>query len=218
MILTCLAHSMFLIELSNGLRIVTDPTDASSEFSGAPVPCDAVLVSHHHFDHCAMESVSGAAQVIDTAGSHTLAPGVTVTSIAVWHDDAQGAKRGANLIHVLEAEGLRIAHLGDLGHPLTPAQAAMVGKVDLLLAPVGGFYTIDAATAKATAQQLKASVVLPMHYKTSVTAGWAIAGLDCFIALYQEKDIRTQPLLRVTQEDLMCHAPVVVLTPERVIG
>lgn len=212
MIITCIAHAMFLLELDNGMRILTDPVDTASGYPVAPVRADVVLVSHHHHDHCALENAPGA-QVIDTAGRHTIAPDVTVTALSAFHDAAQGAQRGETLLFLLEAEGLRVAHLGDLGHLPTTAQAAAMSPVDVLMLPVGGYYTIDAAQARQTAALLDAKVILPMHYRTSYTAGWPIAPAEDFLRHYAPEDIATQSLLRVTRGDLCCQKKVCLLSP-----
>lgn len=212
MIITCIAHAMFLLELDNGMRILTDPVDTASGYPVAPVHADVVLVSHHHHDHCALENAPGA-RVIDAAGGHTIAPDVKVTALSAFHDAAQGAQRGETLLFLLEAEGLRVAHLGDLGHLPTAAQAAALSPVDVLMLPVGGFYTIDAAQARQTAALLGAKVVLPMHYRTVHTAGWPIAPAEDFLALFTPEDVARQPLLRVTRGDLCCQKKVCLLAP-----
>lgn len=212
MILTCIGHAQFLLELANGMRLVTDPYDAGCGYPVMPLEADAVLVSHHHHDHDAVESISGDRRVIDAAGVHTLATDVRVTAVPCWHDDRQGALRGANLMFLIEAEGLRVAHLGDLGHVPDEAAAAALGPVDVLMIPVGGHYTIDAATAAKVAAQLHARVVLPMHYRTRANADWPIAPVEDFLELY-DNAAEHLPLLRVTAEDLCCQPQVAVLQP-----
>ena len=211
MIIRCIGHASYLIELESGLRIVTDPYDASTGYPVHHVRADVVTVSHGHHDHSAAETVEGWTQRIDREGVHTLAPEVTLEGVPSWHDDAQGAKRGPNLIFVLRAEGLTVAHLGDLGHPLTPEQCA-VAPVDVALIPVGGFFTIDAAQALRAAEQLKARVVIPMHYRTQYNASWPIAPLEDFTALLPQKPEELD-LLRVTKGDLECQPRVAVLRP-----
>lgn len=180
MIVTCLGHAKFLLELDNGLRIVTDPYDDQSGYPVTPVNADVVLVSHVHHDHNAVETIGGNPRILREAGVTTLAPDVRVTALSAYHDNVHGAKRGSTLLFLLEAEGLRVAHLGDLGHTLTDAQRRTLTPVDLLMIPVGGFYTIDAPTARQVAEDLQARVILPMHYRNQWTSDWPIAPLEDF--------------------------------------
>ena len=213
MIITCIAHAMFLLETDSGLRIVTDPVGEDSGFPVKPVKADVALVSHHHHDHCALENAPGA-KVIETAGVHCPADGLRVKAVKSFHDDVNGTKRGENLLFLIEAEGLRVAHLGDLGHLPTPTQREALGRVDVLMLPVGGFYTIDAAQAKETAALLGAKVILPMHYRTEVNADWPITPIEAFTGQYPAGSVAEMPLVRITADDLKCHKPVVVLTPQ----
>ena len=213
MIFTCLGHAKFLIELENGHRIVTDPFDPSTGYEVGAVQADTVLVSHGHHDHSAVETVKGYTQVIDAAGEHTVAPDVKVTGVAGFHDNERGAKRGKNVMYLIEAEGMRVVHLGDLGHLLTEEQVEALAPVDVLMVPVGGFFTIDAETAREVCSQLKARVILPMHYRTKVNEGWPIAPVDGFTALFA-KEAETLTELRVTREDLGCQPHVAVLTAQ----
>ena len=211
MIISCIGHAEFLLELENGMRIVTDPYDASCGYPVLDVKADAVLVSHGHHDHNAVENVQAVQQVIDAAGVHTIAPDVKVTAVPCFHDEVQGSKRGNNLMFLVEAEGLRVAHLGDLGHLPMAEQAAALAPVDVLMVPVGGFYTIDAQVARQTAQLLQAQVILPMHYKTQVNADWPIAEAEAFTSLYE--GVEELDLLRVCRGDLECQPAVAVLRP-----
>lgn len=115
MIVTCLGHAKFLLELDNGLRIVTDPYDDQSGYPVTPVNADVVLVSHGHHDHNAVETIGANPRIVREAGVTTLAPDVRVTALSAYHDNVHGAKRGSTLLFLLEAEGLRVAHLGDPG-------------------------------------------------------------------------------------------------------
>lgn len=209
MLIRHIGHAEFLIELESGYRIVTDPYDAGCGYPVRKEKADAVLVSHHHHDHDAVENVGGTPQVIDAAGKYTLAKGVTVTALEAFHDDAQGAKRGKTLLFLLEAEGLRAAHLGDLGCGLNAEQAKALRNPDILMIPVGGFFTIDAKQAREIARELGARTVLPMHYKTKYNEDWPISGPEAFLEGYAEGDVaRECEALRVAEGDRECQPKV----------
>lgn len=207
MLIQCLGHSKFLLTLQSGYRIVTDPFDASTGYPVGDTEADAVLVSHHHSDHDAVDTVKGYTVVIDSEGVHTLNPQIRVRSLACFHDDQKGALRGNNLIHCIEAEGMSVVHLGDLGHMPDNALAERIGQPDVLMIPVGGYYTIDAKTAMDLCDMLCPKVILPMHYRTAFNSEWPIAEKDEF-AMLCEKKFGSQPeeldLLRVTADDLSC--------------
>lgn len=213
MIFTCIGHAKFLIELENGLRIVTDPYDETCGYPVTAVPADVVLVSHGHHDHSAVETIPGTPRVISEKGAYELADSVTVTAVEAFHDDAEGTKRGKTLLFSIRAEGLNAVHLGDLGHVPTPEQCMLLGHADVLMIPVGGFYTIDASAAKETATLLQARVILPMHYKTRVNADWPIAPAEAFTSLY-DTPAEELDMLRVAAGDMMCQPEIAVLNPQ----
>ncbi len=207
-----IGHSEFLITLESGFRIVTDPFDASVGYPVPSLEADGVLVSHHHHDHDAVDAVSGHPQIIDYAGVHTFAPGVTVSSVLADHDGDGGSKRGKTLLFLLEAEGLRVAHLGDLGCLLDADQLEALGSVDILMLPVGGFYTVGPEEARDVAEQLNPRIILPMHYRTEYNASWPIGPVEDFTRLWDPALVRTGgAALRVTRGDLDCHPRVVVI-------
>ncbi len=161
--ITYLGHSSFL-RSQGGVRIVTDPF-GSIGYPLPPAEADIVTVSHGHYDHCNVAGVGGAPRVIRSAGRYT-AGDVLISAVESFHDDAQGRKRGGNLIFRFAGEGLTVCHLGDLGEPCNGELVAKIGQPDVLLIPVGGHYTIDFARAKEYVERLSPAVVIPMHYKT----------------------------------------------------
>ena len=213
MIIRCIGHAEFLIELENGTRIVTDPYDASCGYPVEKIAADVVLVSHGHHDHNAVENVVSPMTIISSAGVYEPEDGVRVKAVEADHDDAGGSKRGKSLMFCIEAEGLRVMHLGDLGHIPTAEQLSALGRADVLMIPVGGFYTIDASTAVQVAEKLGARVVLPMHYKTRANADWPIAGIESYTQLCVEP-VEFLDLLRVARGDLSCQPHSAVLKPQ----
>lgn len=211
MIIRHIGHAEFYLESENGYRIVTDPYDASCGYPVKKPEADLVLVSHEHHDHNAVENVKGSPSVIDRAGVYTPCPGVRITALRGFHDQEAGAKRGITLLFLIETEELRIVHLGDLGCMLSEEQQISLQCPDILMIPVGGFYTIDGKTAAETAEKLDARIILPMHYRTSFNADWPISGPDDFLQEMAGKDIlRNAEALRVTAGDMDCQPRVVL--------
>lgn len=172
--ITWYGHACFKIEAEGG-SVIIDPY-APGSVPGLCLPeleADKVLCSHGHSDHNYAEGVK-------LSGSE---PRIKISAVPCCHDEEQGRLRGDNLISVIDADGLRLAHLGDLGHRLSEQQLEALGRVDVLLVPVGGFYTIDAALAQETVKALKPGVVVPMHYRAEGFGLASIAPLDEFLRL-----------------------------------
>ena len=160
-----LGHSCFELTLDNGKVIVTDPYDDSVGYPPLRVRADAVLSSHGHHDHNFFQAVEGDPEIINAPGAFE-ACGAKITGVSSWHDDAGGKKRGANVIFIVEADGLRVAHLGDLGHlPDTAEQRAALAGIDVMLIPIGGFYTIDTPTAVALIEEARPRAAIAMHFQ-----------------------------------------------------
>jgi len=172
--LTWYGHACFRVESSEGSVVFDayEPTYVPG-LHLPPLAADMSLSSHLHRDHYCPEAVKLTRRAV----------GFKVGSLSVFHDDCRGEKRGENTIHILDAEGLRLVHLGDLGHPLPPEQIDALGKVDILLVPVGGLYTIDAETAFELASTLKPRLTIPMHYRGEGFGFDVIAPVEAFTSL-----------------------------------
>ena len=177
-----LGHATFVITSSKGVKIITDPYETSPGLTYGEITesADIVTVSHEHFDHSNVAAVKGNPEVISQAGSSE-AKGIEFNGIASAHDDAGGSLRGDNIIFCFEMHEVMVCHLGDLGHRLDDKQVKEIGRVDVLLIPVGGNYTIDAKVATEVCNQLKPRVVIPMHYKTEKGIP-GISGVDGFLS------------------------------------
>lgn len=161
-------HSCFLLTNESGVRVLTDPPAPETGYIVHDVECDAVTVSHSHFDHCYTEAAVGDPVVIGGLGEYEV-KGVKITGFPALHDKEGGKRRGAVVMYLFEMDGIRILHAGDICQlPLTE-QIEAIGPVDVLLVPVGGNYTFDYLEAREFANLLKPSVVIPMHFKTPKT-------------------------------------------------
>lgn len=175
-----LGHASFLLQADDGTRIITDPFGEYPGLRYEPIQeaADVVLVSHDHGDHCGAKVRGNPAQV--KGAGLKKAGGIEFKGIPTYHDTAEGRERGRNLVFCFTVDGLRICHLGDLGHELSDSQLAEIGQVDVLMVPVGGFYTIDATTAGAVCDRIKPRVTVPMHFKTR-ECDFPISGVDDFL-------------------------------------
>lgn len=212
MILKYLGHAFFKMTLDNGTVIAFDPYGSFYDFPKRSIKADVCLVSHHHHDHDGMECIQDGAQVIDTAGIHRV-NGAVITGISTWHDDRQGALRGPNTFYVVEAEGLRIGHAGDLGHVPDAKQLKQIGRLDVLMLPVGGYYTIDSPTALEVCRLLQPTTVIPMHYRTKYDEEMPTTDLNTFLSLLKAEDTQ-MPLVRITKADVLERPQVITLAIE----
>nr|WP_325182777.1 MBL fold metallo-hydrolase [uncultured Oscillibacter sp.] len=181
---TWLGHACFLIE-QDGYRVLLDPytgVEGYPPLADRKLRVHKILCSHGHFDHNAVDQ----AEAVPFDGPCPF----TVRTVETFHDGQGGALRGNNTIHILSAGGVTAAHLGDLGHQLSPEQVKAVGPLDLAMIPVGGYYTIDAAGAKAVCQALNPTCVVPMHYRHAPYGLPVVAGVEDFLALWPSAEVR----------------------------
>ena len=177
-------HSAFLITSDQGVKIITDPYESGAyggqlAYGKIKDQADIVLTSHDHADHNYTKDLPGTPQIVKGSGSKT-AKGISMKGISTYHDPSQGSERGANTIFTLKIDNIQLCHLGDLGHLLSDKELAEIGPVDILLIPVGGFFTIDPKEATRVAEQIKPKILIPMHFKTA-KCGFPIAPVEDFL-------------------------------------
>lgn len=162
--ITWLGHSCFKLKGSHA-TVITDPYSPEIGYSMGKTKARIVTVSHSHPGHSYAQGIGGEPKVVERPGEYEIG-GVLIIGIATFHDKEGGKKRGKNTVYLLEIDEVSICHLGDLGHVLTGEQVEEIDDVDVLLLPVGGVATINAATAAEVVRQIEPKVVIPMHYKT----------------------------------------------------
>ena len=203
--ITWLGHACWRLE-DGGYSVVLDPF-APGSVPGCPdvdTSADAVYCSHGHGDHNYTAGVK-----IVPSGAAPFA----VTEIACYHDEMHGSRRGNNVIRVLDSGAVRAVHLGDLGHMLNEEQIAAIGRCDVLMIPVGGFFTIDAKTARDVAEKLDARVILPMHYSGPGFGYDVIAPVENFLKLYDTALIRRYDGNEITVDASTPHQVAVLSLP-----
>lgn len=176
-------HAAFKLTTDEGVRVIIDPYQPGA-FGGAlsygriTEEADIVLASHDHDDHNYTKDIRGDYKVFNREGVYR-EKNLIIEAFSCYHDPSFGKERGNNLIFVVDTEGLRVAHLGDLGHLLTSDTMRRLGRIDVVLLPVGGFYTIDGGEAWRVLEDIKPRIAIPMHYKTP-KCDFPISGVEAF--------------------------------------
>lgn len=212
--ITYFGHSCFLVEAKDQTRVILDPYehgayDGAVKYAPVDEPADVVLASHEHPDHSATGTIPGKPLVFLHPVSERVGA-VTVTGIEVDHDENGGEQRGKSTISIVDDGELRLVHLGDLGHILDEETVEELGHVDVLLIPVGGYFTIDHQGASAVVKALAPSIVIPMHYKTS-KIDFPIASADAFLETQNTVQRMESPTIEVTKATLPPETTVMFL-------
>ncbi|NCN45183.1 MAG: MBL fold metallo-hydrolase [Candidatus Pacebacteria bacterium CG10_big_fil_rev_8_21_14_0_10_36_11] len=216
MIITYHGHSCFKLKGKDS-SVVMDPFSGVG-FTMPNLSADIVTVSHDHYDHNNVAGVSGTARrekpfVINNLGEYEVG-GTSVFGTRSFHDDQQGVEKGPNRIFTVVIDGIRVCHLGDLGHELDEDAINEIGSIDVLLVPVGGFYTINAKQAVAVAKALEPSYVVPMHYKTDAhdqSKFGELQAVEDFMKEFGSEKIERLDKLKVEKERLPEEKELVIL-------
>ncbi|HTF92582.1 MAG TPA: MBL fold metallo-hydrolase [Verrucomicrobiae bacterium] len=196
-------HSTFQLTSSKGTRVLTDPHGAF-DLPRPTLPQHIVTTSHQHGPHNSVHMAAGTPVIL-----HGLTPGgenwqkisttirdVSVYVVPAFHDNSHGMQRGKNAIFVFRIDDICIAHLGDLGHVLTPEQLNMMGKIDILLMPIaGGYFTVTPTEAKEVTKQVNPKIAIPMHF------WWEQAVQEYTQGLTRVK-MMNSPLLKISKPEL----------------
>jgi len=204
-----LGLSCFRIRGSQAV-IITDPFPPGNGYTLGKQTADIVTVSHQHLSHSYVDGVTGEHRLVKGPGEYEIS-GVLILGIAAYHDSVKGQSRGKNTIYLMEVDGINVCHLGDIGHVLSDGQIEEIGNVDILLVPVGGVNTINAAMAAEVIRKLEPKVVIPMHYKTEKTDR-DLEPVENFLKEMGQGQIEPRPKLTISKSNLPISTQVVVLT------
>lgn len=197
-------HACFKIT-EGDFSIVTDP------YADGSVPglknmletANLVICSHGHMDHHGLDNVKISEVRIDTP--------FEISGIRTYHDDKEGTLRGPNEITIMKAGGRTIVHMGDIGCMLSEEELDKLRGCDLLLIPVGGFFTIDGKQAAEYVKLIAPKAVIPMHYKGDSFGYSEIGTLDEFISCVGLPVERTGSELEL--DNVKGGSQVIVMTP-----
>jgi L-ascorbate metabolism protein UlaG (beta-lactamase superfamily) len=202
-----LGHSCFQLRGKN-VTLITDPFSPQLEHSLGKINAPIVTISHNHPGHNFTGGVDGDPRIVRGPGEYEISD-VLITGVASYHDNKHGQELGRNTIYVIHMDDLIICHLGDLGHILQEEQLEEVADADVLLIPIGGQHTINAAQAAEVISQVEPHIVIPMHYSPSI--GDAPNPLDKFCREMGIEALNPQPKLSITRSALPAETQVVIL-------
>ncbi len=206
--ITWLGHSCFRIK-GRDATLITDPYDESIGYSLGKPKANIVTSSHPHPGHGFVAGIGGLPKVVQGSGEYEIS-GVFISGIAAFHDSERGKRRGKNTVYLIEMDEIALCHLGDLGHVLPSELVEELSNVEVLMIPVGGLSTIDAALAAEMVSLLQPRIVIPMHYKTDAVH-FPFEPVSAFLKQMGLKGVSAQPKLSITKGGLPEGTKVVVL-------
>lgn len=203
--ITWYGQSCFQISSSQGknnhVSMVIDPFDEATGLKLPKLEADILLVTHQHHDHNNIKAVGGNPFVIEGPGEYEIKE-IFTQGIPSFHDSSFGKERGLNTIYTIDAEDIRLCHLGDLGQKeLTSEQIDQIGDIDILMIPIGGNYTIGSKDAVKIMSQIEPSIVIPMHYAVPKLK-IKLEALEQFLKTMGIKRLEPLPKLSIRKKDI----------------
>ena len=206
-----LGHSCFRIR-GRDVTVVTDPYDRGLGYPTLKMNADIVTVSHDHPNHAnaaAIQPAAGRLRTLTGPGEYEVA-GALIEGVQTYRDKQKGKEHGKNTAFLVHVDEVTVCHLGDLGHTLDATQIEALKDADVVLIPVGGRCTIDAAEAVEVVSQLEPKVVIPMHYGV---ASLGLESVERFCKEMAVTDPTIVPRFSVTKTTLPDEPRVVLLSP-----
>ena len=208
--ITWYGHSCFRLTERNYATVVTDPFDHKAVgYDALKLKADIVTVSHDAPGHANYDAVKGAQHVIDGAGEFEIG-GVFITAVQTAGGGKKTKDKTRNTLYVFDYEGITVAHLGDLQEVPTQSEVEALGTVNVLLIPVGGGSSLNAAKAAEVVSVIEPNLVVPMHYSTD-SAKIKLEPLSKFLKEMGMGKTESQPSLKATRSSLPQETKVVVL-------
>ncbi len=193
----------------NQAVVITDPFPPDSGYTLGKQTADIVTVSHQHPSHSYVQGVSGA-RIVKGPGEYEISS-VLIIGLTAYHDAVKGQSRGKNTVYLMEIDGVTICHLGDIGHVIDDKLLEEIGKIDILMLPVGGVTSITPAMAAETIRKMEPKIVLPMHYKTPATSR-ELEPVESFLKEMGQSTIEPKPKLNINKNNLPLTMQVVILS------
>ncbi len=187
--------------------VVTDPYNGHLGLPTLKLKADVVTISHDARGHNYADGVSGFTHQLTGPGEYEIG-GVFITGIRTASD----AKTNRNVIYVFDYDGLTIAHLGDMQSVPSQTQIEALEQVNVLLVPVGGGKSLNAAQASELVSMLEPNIVIPMHYRLPQLQ-LELDEVDRFLKEMGVTDIRQEESLKISLANVPEETETVLLMP-----
>ncbi len=191
--------------------VVIDPFDQKVGLTLPRMTPHIVVLTHEHPGQLSVRGIGGEPKLVIGAGEFEIR-GVSIRGTRGFHDGK--ADGGAPItLYTVELDDLTVCHLSHLGHKLSEAQLEAIGRVDILLVPIGGQgLSLNAAQAAEVVSQIEPKLVVPMHYQIPGLA-LTLDPLDRFVKEMGVTDAAPQPKLSLTSSPAVEDTKVVILEP-----
>ena len=206
--LTWYGLSCFRLDDRGMASVVTDPYDDSVGLPSLKLRGDVVTISHDAVGHNHALAVTGRKHTLNGPGEYEIG-GVFITGIST----ARESEEVDNVLFVINYNGLTIAHLGDMAVVPTQTQIEALEQVNVLLVPVGGGSSLNAAKAAELVSMLEPSIVVPMHYHLD-SLNIELEDVDRFLKEMGSTEPSEEASLRISANNLPEETEVVLLTPK----
>jgi L-ascorbate metabolism protein UlaG (beta-lactamase superfamily) len=206
--LTWYGLSCFRMSERGQAAVVTDPYNGRLGLPPLKLRAEVVTVSHNAAGHNHVEAVAGCRHALTGPGEYEIG-GVFITGIAT----GQEARTTRNVLYLFDFNGLTVAHLGDMDKVPSQTQIEALEQVNILLVPVGGGNSLNAAQAAELVSMLEPNIVVPMHYQIEGLT-LALDGVERFLKEMGVTESSPQTSLKVTTSSLPEETQVALLAPK----
>jgi len=212
--ITWYGHAAFGLRPDTGPYTITDPyTPEGVGYAPIQDAAELVLISSDDDDaHCRADLIAGAPNVLNAlqvaqSGGRATAAGITIDAIeaAEWDHHPEHEVPGQNGMYRWEMDGIKFAHMGDVGNPLSAAQQEFFEGTDVLFALAGGYLTITLPDLMEMVHRAKPKLIIPMHFRTLTYRPRNTMWIESFLSFFNDEDV-----------DFACHHTV-KLTPKDIL-
>ncbi|MCF6445883.1 MBL fold metallo-hydrolase [Nereida sp. MMG025] len=220
--ITWFGHAAFGLRPENGPKIITDPyTPEGVGYAPIKEPADLVIISSDDDSaHCRADLIAGDPSVVNAltvaqSGGSMQSNGIEITAIeaAEWDHHPEHEVPGQNGMYRFTLDGIKCAHMGDVGNPLTDAQQAFFKDTDILFALAGGYLTLELPDLMEMIHRTRPKLVIPMHFRTLTYRPRNTMWIESFLAHFKDDDVDFAfgPTHTITKDDLPDRTRVLVM-------